>query len=383
MAAPVSRIPGFVTAYFGKMAGHLHHDDSMGLTAQSPRSRLRIGLGYIDPESKDTSMSGDTIGSRMFWGLIAVGLFVGMADVAAAQGDYPVRAIKIIVPLPAGGAPDVVSRIVAERLAVKLGQPVVIENRPGAAHNIGANAVAKAEPDGYTLLATPPGPLVTSQLLYAELPFDPSAFVPITILTTQHLVLLASPQIPVSTLQELVAFAKANPGKLTYASPGAGTSPHLTGEILQAAAGIRTTHVPYKGLTPALADLMAGRVDIMFDDLGNSLSYIRGGQVKALGVVSKTRIPELPNLPTIAETYPDFLATSWFAVVAPPKTPPEIADKLSQAIAETLRLPDVAKRLHDLSLTPVGSSRIEAAAFIKQDAERWRKVIRSSGIRIE
>jgi tripartite-type tricarboxylate transporter receptor subunit TctC len=328
-------------------------------------------------------MSGDTNRSRIFRGLIAVALLVGMADVGAAQGDYPDRAIKIIVPLPAGGAPDVVSRIVAERLAVKLGQPVVIENRPGAAHNIGANAVAKAEPDGYTLLATPPGPLVTSQLLYAELAFDPSAFVPITILTTQHLVLLASQKIPVSTLQELVAFAKANPGKLTYASPGSGTTPHLTGEILRAAAGIRTTHVPYKGLTPALTDLMAGRVDIMFDDLGNSLSYIRGKQVKALGVVSETRIPELPDVPTIAETYPNFLAASWFAVVAPPKTPPEIADKLSQAITETLRLPEVAKRLHDLSLTPVGSSRIETAAFIKQDAERWRKVILSAGIRIE
>jgi tripartite-type tricarboxylate transporter receptor subunit TctC len=141
--------------------------------------------------------------------------------------------------------------------------------------------------------------------------------------------------------------------------------------------------VPYKGLTPALTDLMAGRVDVMFDDLGNSLSYIRGGQVKALGVVSKTRIPELPDVPTIAETYPDFLATSWFAVVAPPKTPPEIADKLSRAIADTLRLPDVAKRLHDLSLTPIGGSPIETATFIKQDAERWRKVILSAGIRIE
>jgi tripartite-type tricarboxylate transporter receptor subunit TctC len=327
-------------------------------------------------------MNGDTNTSRVFWALLAAALLVGMPDVAAAEGDYPVRAIRMIVPLPAGGAPDVVARIVAERLAVKLGQPVFVENRPGAAHNIGANAVAKAEPDGYTLLVTPPGPLVTNQLLYTELPFDPSAFVPITILTTQHLVLLAGPKVPVSTLQELVALAKANPGKLTYASPGSGTSPHLTGEILQAAAGIRTTHVPYKGLTPALTDLMAGRVDIMFDDLGNSLSYIRGQQVKALGVVSQTRIPELPDVPTIAETYPDFMATSWFAVVAPPKTPSEIADKLSQAIAETLRLPAVAKRLHDLSLTPVGSSRIETAAFIKQDAERWRKVILSAGIRI-
>jgi tripartite-type tricarboxylate transporter receptor subunit TctC len=344
---------------------------------------LRIGLGYIDPESKDASMSGDTNTSRAFCALIAAALLVGIPDVVAAQGDYPVRAIKIIVPLPAGGAPDVVSRIVAEGLTVKLGQPVVIENRPGAAHNIGANAVAKAEPDGYTLLSTPPGPLVTNQLLYTELPFDPSAFVPVTILTTQHLVLLASPKVPVSTLQELVAFAKANPGKLTYASPGTGTSPHLTGEILQAAAGIRTTHVPYKGLTPALADLMAGHVDIMFDDLGNSLSYVSGGQVKALGVVSKARIPELPNVPTIAETYPDFMATSWFAVVAPPKTPPEIADKLSRAIADTLRLPEVAKRLHDLSLTPVGSSPGETAAFIKRDAESWRKVILSAGIRIE
>lgn len=316
-------------------------------------------------------------------GTLLAAAFLSSGIPVLAQDSYPSRPIKIVVPLSAGGAADIVPRIVADKLAAKLGQPVVIENRPGAGHNIGAEAVAKAEPDGYTLLATPPGPLVTNQLLYAKLPFDPTAFVPVTILTKGQSVLIVSPKLSASTLAELIGFAKANPGKVTYASPGAGTSPHLTGEMLKAAAGIETTHVPYKGLGPAVTDLLAGHVDMMFDNLGNSLPYIRAGKLRALGVAGENRIPELPDVPAISETYPGFVSTSWFAVVAPPKTPPEIAAKLSLAISEVLKVPDLDQKLRDMSAIPVGSSPSETASFIKQDAERWRKVFYSAGIKAE
>jgi tripartite-type tricarboxylate transporter receptor subunit TctC len=307
--------------------------------------------------------------------LAAAALIVGLTNDALAQADYPNRTIKIIVPLAAGGAADIAPRLVAEKLAARWGQPVVIENRPGAGHNIGAEAVAKAEPDGYTLFATPQGPLVTSQLLYAKLPFDPGAFVAISILTTGHVVLVVNPKVPASDMRELATYAKANPGKLTFASPGAGTSPHLTGELLKATAGIQTTHVPYRGLGPAVIDLLAGHVDMMFDNLGNSLQHTRSGKLRALGVTSETRIAEMPDVPAIAETYPGFDSRSWFALVAPPNTSPAIADKLSQAVAEILRQPDVVAKLRDLSLTPVGNSPVETAAYIKREALRWRAAI--------
>lgn len=294
---------------------------------------------------------------------------------AFAAADYPTRAIRIVVPLAAGGAADIVPRMLAEKLAARWGQPVVIENRPGAGHNIGAEVVAKAEPDGYTLFATPPGPLVTSQLLYSRLPFDPGAFVPITLVTTGHVVLIVNPKVPASDLRELVAYAKAHPGRLSFASPGAGTSPHLAGEMLNAVAGIRTTHVPYKGLAPAVTDLLAGHVDMMFDNLGNSLEHIRSGRLRALGVAGEARIAELPEVPTVAETYPGFDARSWLALVAPPNTPQVLADKLWQATAEILRQPEMAAKLNALSLTPIGISPAETAAYIKRDAVRWREAI--------
>jgi tripartite-type tricarboxylate transporter receptor subunit TctC len=312
------------------------------------------------------------------WTIVATAC--AASGLSPAQERYPNRPIKIVVPVSAGGAPDVVSRIVADKLSAKFGQPVLVENRPGAGERIGAEHVFKAEPDGYTVLAAPPGPLVLSPSLYTRLSFDPRAFVPVTVLTTGYLVLVARPTLTASTLEELIGLANTMPGKLTYASPGVGTPPHLTGEMLKAAAHIQTTHVPYKGLAPALNDLLAGHVDIMFDNLGNSFRYIRDGRVKVLGVASDMRIPELPQVPAIAETYPDVRSTSWFGVVAPPRTPPEIANKLSLAIAEVLRLPEVTQRLRALSLTPVGNMPLEMAAFLKRESERWQSVIAAAGI---
>jgi tripartite-type tricarboxylate transporter receptor subunit TctC len=330
----------------------------------------------------DDDMSARPASRLLHWAMVAV-VSCAAAGLACANDDYPSRAVKIVVPVSAGGAPDVVARIVAEKLSARLRQPVFVENRPGAGERIGAEYVSKATPDGYTLLAAPPGALVVSQSLYSRLSFDPRAFVPVTILTTGYLVLVARPSLTASNLRELVSLAKTSPGKLTYASPGVGTSPHLTGEMLKAAARIETTHVPYKGLAPALIDLLVGRVDIMFDNLGNSLRYIRDARLKALGVASDMRIPELPDLPVIAETYPGVRSTSWFGVVAPPRTSPEIANKLSLAIAETLRLPEVTQRIRALSLTPVGNTPTQMAAFMKQESERWHSVIAAAGIKRE
>ena len=221
-----------------------------------------------------------------------------------AQTGYPDRTIKIVVPAPPGANLDTIPRIIADKLATRWGHPVIIEHRPGAAQNLGAETVARSEPDGYTLLATPQGPLVISQHFFAKLGFDPAAFVPVSIIASQPLVLVAHPKFRAANLTELVTSAKGS--KISFASAGIGSSPHLTGEMLKLAAKIDFVHVPYKGLAPAMTDLLGGHVDMMFDNLTNALPQIRDGKVKALAVASETRIPELPDVPAIAELFPGF-----------------------------------------------------------------------------
>lgn len=316
--------------------------------------------------------------------LLILALGIAVAHVPAhGEGDYPNRIVKIVVPLPPGPTADVLPRILAERLAARWGQPVIVENRPGAASNLGAELVARAAPDGYTLLATPQGPLVISQSFYRKLNFDPAAFVPITVFAAQPLVLVVNPKVPASTLGELIAYARSAPDKINFASPGAGSSPHLTGEMFKLAAGVRMTHVPYTGLGPAMSDVLAGNVDAMFDNLGNSLPHIKAGKLKALAVAGDVRAHELPDVPTIAEMSPGFYASSWFALVASPGTPGTIADTIAQAVTDTLKLPDVAKRFADLGVMPVSLSPAETAEFFKKEAARWKKVIVSAGIAAE
>ena len=309
------------------------------------------------------------------------GLIAVWCGPAFGQNAYPTRPIRIIVPLPPGATADTLPRLIGEKLTLKWGQPVVIENRPGAAQNLGAELVAKAEPDGYTLLATPQGPLVLSQYFYPKLGFNPQAFVPITVMAQLPYVLVAHPKLPVASLADLIAVAKGQPGKLNYASPGTGSSNQLAMEWLKSLGGIPLTHIPYKGAAPALTDLLAGHVEVMFDNAGNVVPLIRDGKLKALAVSSKTRMTDLPNVPAVAETYPQFEASSWFAVVAPPGTPPEVAAKLSQAMGEALRLPDVASRVRELSATPIGSTPEETAAFLAEERERWRGVIAAVGVK--
>ena len=298
---------------------------------------------------------------------------------------YPSRAIRIIVPFPAGGAADALPRIVAERLAAKWGQPVVVENRAGASGSIGAEVVWRAEPDGHTLLATPPAPLVINPSLYDKLGYDPAQFVPVTVMAAIPSVLLVNAaKIPANTLRDFVALVRANPDKFNYASQGTTTVSFLTTEMFKTVAGgLKITHVPYKGTGPGLAALLAGEVEIMFDNLGVTVQHVRSGRLKALAVGSERRVPSLPDVPAMAEFYPGFVSIAWFSLSAPPRTPASIAEKLSAAIGEILRLPDVAKRLADLSAEPIASTPAGMAAIMKEDAERWRVVIRAAGVKAE
>jgi tripartite-type tricarboxylate transporter receptor subunit TctC len=313
----------------------------------------------------------------LFLGLVFLG------ETALAQ-EWPAKTVRIVVPFPAGGSADLLPRYVGESLQKQWGQPVIVDNRPGAAGNIGATSVFQAEPDGYTLLSAPPPPLVINRLLYPKLAYDSTQFVPMTVIAAIPNVLLVHPKVAASSVAELIALAKTNPGKLNYASQGNGTTSHLTNELFNSmAGGLRITHVPYKGTAPALADLLGGQVDMMFDNLGVSLPHVKAGKLRALAVASPRRFRSLPDVPALAETLPGFESVAWFGVVGPPKTPAAIAGKVAAGVAEALRNPDVLRRLSELSADPLGLTPAETAAFMKTETERWGAVIRSAGVKLE
>src|SRR5438874_5165965 len=300
---------------------------------------------------------------------------VMLATAVHAQ-EWPGKPVRIVVPFPAGGSADLMPRIVAEKLAEKWGQPVIVDNRPGAAGNIGADAVFRADADGYTLMSSPPPPLVINKLLYPKLTYDPAQFVPVSVIGAIPNVLLVHPQVGANTVAELIGIAKANPGKLNYASQGSGTTSHLTAELFKTmAGGLQITHIPYKGTAPALTDLLAGQVDMMCDNLGVSLPHVRSGKLKALAVASKRRFPGLPGVPALAETLPGFESRAWYGIVAPPRTPAPIAAQVSAGVADALKNADVLKRLQELSAEPMGLTPAETAAFMKAESERWGAVI--------
>jgi tripartite-type tricarboxylate transporter receptor subunit TctC len=273
---------------------------------------------------------------------------------------------------------------VGEKLAERFGQPVVVDNRPGAAGNIGATAVFQADPDGYTLLSAPPPPLVINRLLYPKLAFDSTKFVPISVIAAIPNVLLVSPRVPASSVAELIAYAKANPGKLNYSSQGSGTTSHLTAELFKSmAGGLQIAHVPYKGTAPALAALVAGEVDMMCDNLGVSLPHVKAGRIKALAVASAKRVPSLPDVPALAESLPGFEAVAWFGIVGPPGLPAPIAQKVSAGVADALRDPEVQARLAALSAEPMGFTPAQAAAYMKEETERWAAVIRAANVKVD
>ena len=323
---------------------------------------------------------------RLARGCISAGLALAAMLAVLPQADaqdYPSRPVKIIVPFPAGGTADVMPRVIGEWLSRKWGQPVVVENRTGAAGNIGAEAVAKAEPDGYTLLSAPPPPLVINQNLYPKLGFDPSEFVPIVIMGRVPNALVVNPKLPLNSVAEVIAYAKANPGKLTSATQGNGTTSHLTSELLQMMADVKFQHVPYRGSAPALTDLVAGSVDLMFDNLGVSLPLVKGGQLKLLGVATPKRMASLSDVPTIAETLPGFESAAWFAIVAPPKTPQAVVDKINADVNEALRQSDIVQRLTQLSAEPIGGTPQATAAYMREEIERWHKVIKAANVKLD
>ncbi|HUC51033.1 MAG TPA: tripartite tricarboxylate transporter substrate binding protein [Xanthobacteraceae bacterium] len=314
--------------------------------------------------------------------LLTAAIAFGLPVCSWAQ-TYPAKPIRIIVPSPGGATTDTLARIIAERLQEKWSQPVIVDNRGGAAGNIGAEEAIKSAPDGYTLFFSYPAPLVVNKALYTTLTYDPDRFVPISLVAVVPLVLAVNPNLAVSDVQQLIAFAKAHPNQLNYASQGYGTTGYLAGELFKSMAGIEIVHVPYKGSTPALTDLLSGQVQMMFVELSTVISQINAGKLRALAVGSESRNRILSDVPAMTEVLPGFQASTWFGMVAPPGTPAEIVGQISSAVAEALREPDVAKRFVDMSANAVGDTPAEMAVFLRQERERWGKVIRASGAKAE
>ena len=307
------------------------------------------------------------------------------ATPAFAQADYPSKPIRLVVPFPPGGTTDILARAVAQKLTEDWHQQVIVDNRPGAGGNIGADLVAKSAPDGYTLLMGTIGTQAINPSLYARMPYDAQKdFAPVILVAGVPNVLEVNPALPVHTVQELIAYAKANPGKLNFASSGNGTSIHLSGELFKSMTGVQMTHVPYKGSAPALADLAGGQVQLMFDNLPSSLGLIKGGKLRAIAVTSAQRSPALPDIPTIAESgLPAYEATAWFGVLAPAKTPPAIVDKLNAAIGAWLSSPEGKDKLASQGAAAAGGSAADFTRFIASETTKWAKVVKASGAHID
>ena len=307
-----------------------------------------------------------------------------LASRALAQDDaatFPNRPIKIIVCVPAGGGVDTVTRIVAEGLHQKLGQPVVVENRAGAAGNIGAEVVFTSDPDGYTLLAAQPAPLTVNPLLYKKINFDPTQFEPIAIMTSIANVLLVRPDFPAKTAQEFITYVKANPGKVNYASQGIGTTSHLTAALFERVTGSKLIHVPYKGTAPALNDIIASHVDFIFMELASAIKLHQADKARILAVATDKRIASLPDIPTLDEAgLKGFESGTWNALAAPPRTPAPIVAKLNKAVNEVLYSPEARDHFERINLHVAGGSPAEAAAFIKKETAVWGGVIKDAHV---
>jgi tripartite-type tricarboxylate transporter receptor subunit TctC len=306
------------------------------------------------------------------------------AAVAAAAGGYPDKPIRLVVPFGAGGAVDVVARVLAKELAGHLGQNVIVENRTGAGGNIAAAFVAKADPDGYTLLMGSTGNSVNGSL-YRNLTYDPDRDLePVALVGTVPTVLLANPSVPASNVHELIALAKARPGSLNFASGGSGTTEHLAAVMFNTQAGTAIHHVPYRGGNPALTDLIAGQVQLMFTNQLNALPYLKSGQLKALGMASEHRSKELPNVPTLVEQgMAGFTASVWWGVFGPAHMPGPVVAKLNQSINAAVRSADMQKQLENLGATPLTGTPQQFAAFYATEAARWRKVIETAHIKVD
>jgi tripartite-type tricarboxylate transporter receptor subunit TctC len=311
-------------------------------------------------------------------------LAIAPATAQDAASDYPNKPVKVIVTVPPGGGVDTVTRIFAERLQQKLGQPFVVENRGGAGGNVAAEAVFNAPPDGYTLMTSQPAPLTTNISLYKKLNFDPAALEPVVVMSKFPNVLLVRPDFPAKTAQEFIAYAKANPGKLNYASQGPGTTSHLSAELFAALTGTKMVHVPYKGTAPALNDIIAGHVDFIFMELSSAHKLHDGGKARILAVATDKRVDILKDIPTMIEVgVPGFISDTWNAISAPPKTPAPIVAKLNKAVNDIINDPETKKRFAELNLLPAGGSPADMRKLVTEETSRWGEVIKKAGIQPE
>jgi len=315
---------------------------------------------------------------------VLIALFALGAQAALAQG-YPARPIHLIVPFPPGGPTDIVGRLVGHRLSEGLGQPVIVENRPGAAGTVGSTAAAKAPPDGYTLLYGSTSTLAIAPSLYHDLAYDPrSAFAPISLVSRGAIIAAVNAEVPARTLQEFIALAKKSPGRLSYASAGSGTPPHLAAELFKSIAGVDLLHVPYKGGAPAINDLVGGQVQAIFEGEVLLLPHIRSGRVRALAITGMKRDPELPDVPTFAEAgLPKYDAYFWSGLVAPAGTPDEIVGKLNGVLVQALNATDSREALTRQGLEPAPTTPTQFAAFIASEVERWGRVAKDSGAKLD
>jgi tripartite-type tricarboxylate transporter receptor subunit TctC len=316
--------------------------------------------------------------------LLLAGFLAATFAPAASGQDYPDRPVRVIVPFPPGAGVDIVTRLVAARLSESMGKPFVIENRSGMAGNLGAEAVARANPDGYTLLAAPSS-IAASESLYQKLSFSlVRDFEPVAMMASVPFLLVVSPSLPVKNVQELIALAKARPDELTYASTGNGSSPHLTTEMFKLQSHAALRHVPYRGTGPAIIDLLAGRVDLMFGNMLSVLPAATAGQLRGIAVSSAEPSPAAPDYPTVAsQGLPAFESATWFALLAPAKTPPAIVDRLNAEIAKVLAIPEVQRDLLAQGAQPGKGSRTEVGAYIKSEVAKWGELVKVSGAKIE
>lgn len=316
--------------------------------------------------------------------LACVASFAGVSAHAQAT-DYPQRPVRIIVPFAAGGSTDVVARVLADKLSQELKQPFVVDNRAGAAGNIGADAVAKAAPDGYTLLMATTGIMAINEYLYKTMSYRPSRdLMPVSYTSLISNILVVAPTVPANNVAELIALAKKSPGTLSFASSGSGSSTHLSGELFKAMSGSDIFHVPYKGSSVALTDVIAGQVTMVFDNAPSSMQFVKDGKLRALAVTSKQRLPSLPNVPTVDEAgVSGYESLSWSGIVAPANTPNAVVQKLNQTIDRILKMEDVRQRFAGMGVDPVGGPPDVFARHIKVESDKWSKLIRSARITVE
>ena len=325
------------------------------------------------------------MGKRAFvWFAVIAMLAVGVAATPGVASDYPSKPVRVIVPYPAGSGTDIVGRLIAQKLSERLGQPFFVDNKPGAAGTIGTGQVAKADPDGYTLLVADVGPLAIAPTFFGKIPYDPTKeLAPIGQIANLPFILVVHPSLPVHTVPELIALAKSKPGKINYATPGNGTAAHLATEFFKQVAGVDMVQVPYRGSAPALTDLIAGVTSLMFVNVLSVQSFLEAGQLRALAIGGSRRSPAVPNVPTVAEYNMNFSAGVWFGLLAPAGTPPSIIKKLNSELNAVLAMDDVTKPLAQQGTEVVSGTPEEFSALIRSEIGKWANVIHTAGIRAQ